>query len=457
MKRGMLISGAVFYLVLVALSAGAEPVVKEIYYQKKVSLGAGKTHDVKFSLWDAETGGNEVWSEEKTITLVSGYIQTYLGEVTPLTGVDFSQQLWVQVENKTKSGTFVVAGTRDMFGAVPYALYSESSGAVLNTDSWLHSDTNTFIGVGAAGAGGLTHSSGNDGSANTALGNNALYSNTTGYHNTASGADALTNNTTGYSNTATGMYALRFNSAGYENTATGRNALHSNTTGYQNTATGMYALYLNTTGYQNTASGMYALNSNTSGISNTASGVDALRNNTTGNQNTAFGGDAGFAITTGGGNTFLGTWANALAGNLTNTTAIGAGAVVDASNHIRIGDTSITQIGGQVAWSNLSDLRSKKDARDISQGLEFIKSLRPVEFRMKDGNGRKDFGFIAQEVEALLGTGYNVLGIGADPERMLSLRYTDFIAPMVKAMQEQQKVIEELRAEIAELKRMMGK
>ena len=48
-------------------------------------------------------------------------------------------------------------------------------------------------------------------------------------------------------------------------------------------------------------------------------------------------------------------------------------------------------------------------------------------------------GFLAQDVEALLGDGYSVLGIGGDKDRTLSLRYTDLIAPMVKAIQEQQR------------------
>ena len=76
---------------------------------------------------------------------------------------------------------------------------------------------------------------------------------------------------------------------------------------------------------------------------------------------------------------------------------------------------------------------------------------------MKEGNDRIDFGFIAQEVEALLDTDYNILGIGQDSDRTLSLRYTDFIAPMVKAMQEQQEMIELLKSEVAELKRILAK
>lgn len=96
-----------------------------------------------------------------------------------------------------------------------------------------------------------------------------------------------------------------------------------------------------------------------------------------------------------------------------------------------------------MAWSTLSDMRHKKDIQDITQGLDFINALRPVEYRLIQGNDRVDFGFLAQDVEALLGTDYNVLGIGGDQGRTLTLRYNDFIAPMVKAMQEQQEIIEQ--------------
>ena len=65
---------------------------------------------------------------------------------------------------------------------------------------------------------------------------------------------------------------------------------------------------------------------------------------------------------------------------------------------------------------------------------------------MKDGNDRIDFGFITQDIETLIGTNDNVLGVGGTEERMLSLRYTDFIAPIVKAIQEQQVVIEKQQA-----------
>jgi len=240
--------------------------------------------------------------------------------------------------------------------------------------------------------------------------------------------------------------------AGMYNTAVGSQSLFSNTTGLSNTASGFQSLTSNTTGYHNTASGVYSLSLNTTGYQNTASGVQSLYLNTTGSFNTASGTFAGLTNTTGTYNTFLGYGADAAANNLTNATAIGYNAKVDASYHVRIGDTNVTQIGGQVGWSTLSDARHKENIRDLDLGLDFVLQLRPVSFTMKQGNGRTDMGFLAQDVEAVLGDDYNVLGIGGDPERTLSLRGTDLIAPMVKAIQEQQGIIEQQQGEIAGLK-----
>ena len=74
-----------------------------------------------------------------------------------------------------------------------------------------------------------------------------------------------------------------------KNTAEGDNALNSLTTGQANTAVGFQALFENTTGNYNTAAGYGALLSNTTGAQNTAFGVSALSNNTTGINNTANG------------------------------------------------------------------------------------------------------------------------------------------------------------------------
>ncbi len=330
----------------------------------------------------------------------------------------------------------------------------------LGTNTFVHNygpadAGNTFVGD-SAGNFTMGGPGGDDGKYNTAVGYRCLRANTTGHANTASGFLSLLYNTTGSENTASGYASLDANTTGTYNTATGSWSLYANTTGHDNTASGTRSLAQNTTGYNNTAGGSYSLSSNTTGYANTASGDNSLKSNTTGAANTALGYDAGDTIITGEANTFLGNGADATANDLRNATAIGYLASVDASNKVRIGNNAVTVIGGPVGWSNLSDARAKRDVRGLDLGLDFILALRPVEFRMIQGNGRVDFGFLGQDVETLLGDGYNVLGIGGDPDRTLSLRYTDFIPPLVKAVQEQQAQIEAQRTEIELLKAQLA-
>ncbi|NVN92828.1 MAG: tail fiber domain-containing protein [Desulfuromonadales bacterium] len=261
----------------------------------------------------------------------------------------------------------------------------------------------------------------------------------------------------GAGNFFAGLSAGNQTMTGDTNTASGANALHGNTSGSYNTATGASSLISNNSGGRNTATGTYALQNNIGGSYNTAIAYGSLIGNTGGSGNTAVGYEAGQAITTGTYNTFIGYSADASANYFTNATAIGNGATVDASNKVRIGNSFVTVIEGPVNMTVGSDSRLKKDVEYIGQGLAFIRALRPVQYRLKNGNDRIDFGFIAQDIEALLGTEYNVLGVGADSERTLSLRYTDFIAPLVKAMQEQQEMIESQKYEIKALEERLSR
>jgi hypothetical protein len=213
-----------------------------------------------------------------------------------------------------------------------------------------------------------------------------------------------------------------------------------------NTAFGNRSLWKLTTGQNNTAMGQAALRENNAS-NNTAVGQGALANSTTGNNNTAFGSLTLIGNLTGGGNTAIGSAADVSASNLVNATAIGFATTVNASNKVRIGNASVTVIEGQVAWTNPSDIRLKKDILDLDAGLSFIKQLRPVSYRMKSGDTRLNWGFVAQEVEVLVGTENAVLSVGEDTDRTLGLRYSDFVAPLVKSSQELSEQVEALQAE----------
>ena len=192
------------------------------------------------------------------------------------------------------------------------------------------------------------------GANNTAIGQGALFSNTTGSNNTANGVDALGDNTTGSFNTANGFVALFHNTTGIENTANGLSALQENTTGSFNTANGVDALFGNTIGSVNTADGFLALSANTTGNFNTANGAAALQNNTAGSNNTAAGTQALSKNITGSNNTAEGV--NALFGNTTgsNNTANGEASLfrnttgssniavgVNAGSNLTIGNNNI--------------------------------------------------------------------------------------------------------------------
>ncbi len=156
--------------------------------------------------------------------------------------------------------------------------------------------------------------------------------------------------------------------------------------------------------------------------------------NCTGGGNTAIGYDALSNVTGGGNNIGIG-W-NAQVPNAA------------LNDQIRMGNASIVSANIQVAWNITSDSRFKSAIQTSTLGLDFIKQLRPVSYyRNNDEKKKTEFGFIAQEVEETLNkTGVTNNGIiNKDDAGMYSVRYNDFIAPMVKAIQEQQEMIELLK------------
>ena len=98
MKKWYLVVVVVAFFLSILSLGWAAPVIKEIYYQKKTTLTYPKVYTFRFSLYDAESGGGVIWSEEKPMNMTNATIKTYLGEITPFDLVDFSQQYWVQVD-----------------------------------------------------------------------------------------------------------------------------------------------------------------------------------------------------------------------------------------------------------------------------------------------------------------------------------------------------------------------
>ncbi|MEP6847203.1 MAG: tail fiber domain-containing protein [Panacibacter sp.] len=373
-----------------------------------------------------------------------------------------------------------------------FALYMENH-PVLRVDSLRGS---IFLGNSAGAKNAATYntatgyyalSANTNGGYNTATGAVALFSNTTGIGNVANGANALLYNTSGSNNTATGGSSLYANIDGSENVASGAWALYANTSGSYNSALGLGAMYYSTTGANNAALGSYTMYNNKSGSNNTAIGTSALGANYDSWNNTALGSHAGDYQYNGWNNTFIGADALAAYSYLYNSVALGNAATVTASNQVRIGNAYTTSIGGYTNWTNISDGRVKKNIKENVPGLSFINKLKAVTYNLdldaadkiialpaaKDKDGKlltkqpaqTDIaarqakqqviytGFIAQDVEkAAKELNYDFSGVDAakSDKDLYGLRYSDFVVPLVKAVQELSQKVEKLEAALSE-------
>jgi len=279
-----------------------------------------------------------------------------------------------------------------------------------------------------------------------------------------------------------------------------------NTTTEYLTAVG-YSAARSCTGETMAAFGTHAAYSNTSGVSNTAIGAYSLYSCTTANRNTALGHRAGFGYTgsenifigneagegssSGNFNTFVGHQAgestngssNIILGNATSIGSVSNRYVIGNSNNgtgtqdyavafVRSSDWSRILIGG-TSISASSDERMKKDIANHTLGLSFINRLRPVNFKWKAPSEfpesftsfdsetttatRTDWqtGLIAQEVKAAMDAeGIETEkfdGWNEEEDGSQALSPAQLIMPLIKAIQEQQTIIDDLKARIETL------
>ncbi|MBP7167854.1 MAG: tail fiber domain-containing protein [Bacteroidia bacterium] len=345
------------------------------------------------------------------------------------------------------------------------------------------------------------------GSNNVGVGFAALYGNQTGYSNVAIGSYAFYGNGASKNCVAIGDSALMNHNNpdphfinGFvinpPSTAIGSKALFRDLNGAGNTAVGSWAMYNNLSGGFNTVMGSSALvNSNSS--NNTSIGAYTLYSLTDGNDNTALGRSAGAFVDPSGDqnvaigsnslvggrsyNVAIGYNTGASAGTMDNTTTIGTDARATATNMVRLGNIYVNSIGGQVTWTSLSDGRFKENIKEDVPGLAFINKLRPVtyvvnrtklnDFLEIDKNlpeGTSSYkgapmsetttGFVAQEVEqAAKELNFDFSGVDKPDNNkdLYGLRYSEFVVPVVKAIQELDAATKQKDEKIEELEKAL--
>ena len=303
---------------------------------------------------------------------------------------------------------------------------------------------------------------------NTAEGKDALFSLTTGVDNTALGFQALYNGTTASGNTAVGSQALLSNTASTRNVAVGAAALDSLTSGEMNTAVGNVSLEQGVSVNFNTALGRHALG------------------RTQGDQNTGLGFFAGWNLSDDGtNNIYIGNAGPVPIGTESNTIRIGTqtATIVTVGNppfeshpmpaHTAtfIAGISGTAVTGRPVMINAngklgtppSSARFKEEIKPMDKASEAILALKPVMFRYKkevDAERTPQFGLVAEQVEKV-----NPDLVTRDPDgKAFTVRYEAVNAMLLneflkehRQVQEQQKEIDVLRAELREQRALIRK
>ena len=362
-------------------------------------------------------------------------------------------KIFIQTQQSRKLSAFVIATLLAWLGLLPNteAVSPAPDGGYPggNTAEGQNALLSLTTGTYNTGVGLFSLLGNAEGSFNTAIGAGALLANTA-HQNTAIGAGALLSNTDGVKNTAHGAFALFGNTAGNSNTASGVGALFNNSTGFNNTAIGYNTLLSNTTAGDNTAIGTTALFSNTIGEFNIAIGSQALRDNMTGDSNTAIGDSAGFNIT-GSGNVCIGAGVNGVAGesNITRIRNVYGSVATERAVYV----TSDNRIGTMA-----SSRRYKEQITPMEKASEAIHSLSPVSFRFKkevDPARSLCFGLIAEEV-AEVNPNLVTLDCEGKPE---TVRYEAINAMLLNEflkeharVQKQGNTIAELKNEVANLR-----
>jgi len=262
-----------------------------------------------------------------------------------------------------------------------------------------------------------------------------------------------------FSNSIFGLLTSTGITTGNYNTSVGYNTAPDTTTGSFNSVFGSTSLYTNKSGSDNCAFGYRSIFSAGTAFSrNSAFGSNTLYSSA-GSANTAIGYSS------------LGTC------SFNNCTGVGANAAITAGSQVQLGDANTTTFA-YGAVQNRSDIRDKADVRDTELGLEFVNQLRPVDFKWdmrefyrtesNDGsyklsdithNGSKKrnryhHGLIAQEVKEVLDR--NGIDFGGFQDHkisggddVLSIGYTELIAPMIKAIQQLSAKVDSLEAQLA--------
>lgn len=119
------------------------------------------------------------------------------------------------------------------------------------------------------------------------------------------------------------------------------------------------------------------------------------------------------------------------------------------SNKFSLSSSGVLTVSGDViAYGSPSDAKYKENVKPIENALDKVMDLEGVSFDWKENNEildiKEDIGFIAQDVQKVIPE-----LVRENEEGNLSLRYQGLIPVLLEAMKEQQKQIDDLKAQMS--------
>ena len=345
------------------------------------------------------------------------------------------------------------SGSPSLSGNLSLAASSPTAGNILKgATRFIHNfgTGNTFAGT-IAGNFALT------GTDNAGLGTNALKALTSGGQNVAAGSGSLALLTSGSGNTALGWVAMSKSTTATSNTAVGNAAFANSTSGSFNVLLGAGVGLGTAMGDFNTIVGTNSFGATTTAFQNTGVGGGVMGSVTTGNGNTALGYSAGSNITTGSFNISIGNQ-----GTSAETGVIRIGNFLQSKTFIAgiFGVTTgnadavpvLIDSAGQLGITS-SSRRFKDDIADMDAASSALMKLRPVTFHYKSDTRspvrKLQYGLIAEEVADV----YPGMVAHSADGQVETVMYQYLPTMLLNEYQKQQRTIESLSAEVAELKK----
>ena len=112
------------------------------------------------------------------------------------------------------------------------------------------------------------------------------------------------------------------------------------------------------------------------------------------------------------------------------------------------GTAGVSLAAGAGTWASISDRRAKDHIDGLNYGLSTVMQMKPATYTYK-GSNTLSLGFIAQEMKEVVP---EVVNVPENKKEMMSIRYTELIPVLTKAIQELNDKVETLEAQNAQLK-----